>query len=406
MKGPMTRLLSVGMSVGFLGMMLARTSVGWWLILILAVGATLCAGAIYLLRFESEIARKVYGNSFGRPVLDVICSITGEQKPGGVREAADRSRSGPSTGEEDAESPPTYAVLRSDSDFEIAGERLKNEVLGHDHAIDTILDDLRRGVIVRIKRPESGATLLGSYLLYGPTGIGKRMLAVAIGRMFYPQGEILQLDGREYMDPGSGLADLFGSGGSPGRLLEAVKRQPLQTVIFEHIDSCHPEILARLAPILVHGGCVDPSSGGTVSFEHCVFFFLSSKLGSTLESITKSWSAGDEWMSQAVAMLGSSQKLDASLLETLHAVVPIHPLEPIARAEVIVRLMSAECDRYRVQLRQVDPEVVAEQVGHVGGERGFEGVHARIKSVLREDLARAVEVSMPVLTVRRKAGES
>lgn len=403
MNGPFARLLSVGVSVGFISFMLARTPVGWWLIAVVTAIAALCCATIYVLRYEASLAKQLYSNSIGRPVLDALCGVTGEQKPGGVKEAADRSRGGPAAGEPGDAPEPTYSVLRTESDFEIAGRRLKETVVGHDHVVDAVLSDLHRGVMVRIKRPDSGGSLLGSYLLYGPIGVGKRLLACTIAQELYPKGEVLLLDGREYMDVNAGLLDLFGTRSAPGRLLGAVKRQPLQTVVFESVDSCHPEVLERLAPILLHGGCVDPGSGGTVSFEHCVFFFLSTKLSPVLEPITSEWGPGDAWLARAMAMLTSTQKLNPTLLDTLHVIVPMHPLNPMERAEVIVRLIAAECQRYRVQLKEVDPEVVAEQVSQISNERGFEGVHARIKSLLREDLARAVEISMPQLTVRKKA---
>ncbi|NOG53170.1 MAG: hypothetical protein HND57_02375 [Planctomycetes bacterium] len=398
---PVLRLLIIGAIAAFVMLRLVNSPIGQWVVIVLTVGAAACAAGIYILRYEPELAKQWYKVTPGRIAFNFICALTGEQTPGGVAEAAAMNK-GDHAVPTDESNRSTYSVLTTKIDFEMAAGKLRNEVIGHDRVIDEIMSDLRRAVMVRVKRPDSGGAVLGMYLLAGQPGIGKQLLAVAIGRHLYPEGGVLFLDGREYMDAASGTADLFGHGSTSGRLITAVRQEPLHTIILENADSAHQEVLTGLQYILQCGEYVDPASSVLISFEHCLVFFLSRKIGRVLGPIVDDFSAEDDWQTRASKLIIDNTGIPESVAECVHLTLPMSPLTLEERAFVVGRLMQQECQKYRVQLDWIDPEILAEEVELITDERGFDGVHARIKSRLREDLQRAVEISMPRLSIRKR----
>lgn len=391
----------IGVGIGFLMFMLARTPIGWWLIVVMTAVALACAAGLYLLRFEQGKLKKLYKNPAGKIVIDGVCALTGAQPPEGVAEAAARSTPA-ATQEEAADGRATYSVLKSARDFEFAVDRIKQWVLGHNAAVDAVIDDLQRAVMVRIKRPDSGGAVLAAYVLAGPPGIGKRLLSTHVGRQLYPEGGLMVLDGREYMDVSVGMADLFGSPNSEGRLISSVRRQALHTIVIESFDSAHPSVLEQLASVFQGGVYHDPVSGVPVSFEQCVVFLLSTRIARLFQHSQGSRWASAQWHTEATNLILAETTVPAQLLESVHQVVPMCPLDQETTALVIAQLMAEECKRHRVELAWIDPEVLAEEVALITPARGFDGVQSRVKARLRDDLARAVEISMPRLSIRAR----
>ncbi len=379
---------------------LARTPIGWWLIVLTTGMCLACAAGLYLLRFEPGVSKKLYENPAGKVVIDAICAMTGAQSPQGVAQAAARSAS--VTAEEATDEVATYSVLKTASDFQFAAHRIKQWVLGHDAVVDTVMEDLKRAVMVRVKRPDSGGAALAAYLLAGPPGIGKRLLSTHVGRQLYPEGGLTVLDGREYTDVSAGIVDLFGSANSEGRLVASVRRQALHTIVIESFESAHPSVLEHLASVLQGGVYHDSVSGVPVSFEHCVVFLLSTKIARFLDPDQGTRLGSAQWQTEANELILAQTRVPAPLLESVHQVVPMCALDRETSALVIAQLMAEQCQRHRVELAWIDPEVLVEEVAMITPARGFDGVQSRVKARLREDLARAVEISMPRLSIRAR----
>ena len=129
---------------------------------------------------------------------------------------------------------------------------LKMAVFGQDEAIEQLAS------AIKLSRAglKSGEKPIGSFLLAGPTGVGKaevsKQLAHAMGV------ELLRYDMSEYMERHT-VSRLIGAppgyvGFDQGGLLtEAVTKHPHCVVLLDEIEKAHPEVFNLLLQVMDHG---------------------------------------------------------------------------------------------------------------------------------------------------------
>jgi len=158
-------------------------------------------------------------------------------------------------------------------------KQMERQVVGQDEAISSIANAIRRS-----RSGLSDPNLpLGSFLMLGPTGVGKTELAKALAIFLFDKKDaILRLDMSEYMEKHS-VSKLIGAppgyvgyeeGGS---LTEAVRRRPYQIILFDEIEKAHPDIFNILLQVLDEGKLTD-SQGRSVDFRNTLIL-LTSNLG-------------------------------------------------------------------------------------------------------------------------------
>jgi ATP-dependent Clp protease ATP-binding subunit ClpC len=157
-------------------------------------------------------------------------------------------------------------------------ELLAERIVGHRSALSRIAAVLRRNASgLRVKRP------IGSFLLLGPTGVGKTETAKAVAEcLFVSQSAMTRLDLSEYAEPHA-IARLIGAPpgyighDAGGQLTEAVRKRPYQVVLLDEIEKAHPDVLEAFLQVLDEGQLTD-GRGRTVDFTNTVIL-LTSNLG-------------------------------------------------------------------------------------------------------------------------------
>ena len=159
-------------------------------------------------------------------------------------------------------------------------ERLKQRVVGQDHAIAAIANAVRRAR-AGLKDPNRP---IGSFMFLGPTGVGKTELAKALAEfMFDTEEAMIRIDMTEYMEKHS-VARLIGAPPGyvgyeeGGQLTEAVRRRPYSVVLFDEIEKAHPDVFNILLQILDDGRLTD-GKGRTVDFRNTIII-MTSNIGS------------------------------------------------------------------------------------------------------------------------------
>jgi len=109
---------------------------------------------------------------------------------------------------------------------------------------------------------------IGTFFFVGPTGVGKTEMARALAEFFFGSpNRLLRFDLSEFKDYHS-FEMLLGSQQrpeQPARLIDPIRAQPFQVILFDEIEKAHPNISDLLLQLLDEGRLSTPS-GGTVSF--------------------------------------------------------------------------------------------------------------------------------------------
>ncbi len=210
---------------------------------------------------------------------------------------------------------PVDRLLARDADklLQLEGH-LEDRVVGHGAAVVRIADTLRKGAAgFRGKRP------LGTFLLLGPTGVGKTEMAKAVAEVVFPAGAMTRFDMSE-LSESHAVARLMGSPPGyvgheeGGQLTEAVRRRPYQLLLLDEIEKAHPDVLLALLPLLDEGRLTD-ARGRTVDFTHTIIFMTSNLgVGAPARSSRIGFGGGDD-----VASLGDD---GAAALAAARAALP------------------------------------------------------------------------------------
>jgi len=161
---------------------------------------------------------------------------------------------------------------------------MEKVVVGQREAVSALCKALRRSR-ADLKDPRRP---IGTFLLLGPTGVGKTLLSKTLAeQMFGDAKSLIQLDMSEYMEKFN-VSRLVGSPPGyvgheeGGQLTEKVRRNPYSVVLFDEIEKAHPDVWNMLLQILEEGKLTD-SLGRAVSFRNTIILMTSNVGSDTLK---------------------------------------------------------------------------------------------------------------------------
>lgn len=174
---------------------------------------------------------------------------------------------------------PEERLLETDRERMLNLEKLlADRVVGHTAPLARIARVLRRNAAgIRADRP------LGTFLLLGPTGVGKTETAKAIAEsLFHSADAMTRLDLSEYSEAHA-TARLIGAPPgyvgheAGGQLTEAVRRRAYQVILLDEIEKAHRDVLEAFLQVFDEGRMTD-GRGRRVDFTNTVIV-LTSNLG-------------------------------------------------------------------------------------------------------------------------------
>jgi len=158
--------------------------------------------------------------------------------------------------------------------------KLQGRIIGQDEAIDKAVRAIQRNR-AGIKDPGKP---IGSFLFFGPTGVGKTQLAKSLAEYLFDSEEnMVRLDMSEYMEKFN-VSRLIGAPPGyvgfeeGGQLSERVRRKPYCVVLLDEIEKAHPDVFNLLLQVMDEGRLTD-SNGRTVSFRNTILI-MTSNVGS------------------------------------------------------------------------------------------------------------------------------
>jgi ATP-dependent Clp protease ATP-binding subunit ClpB len=172
---------------------------------------------------------------------------------------------------------PVEKILKSKQDALLKLEEVLNQrVYGQKNALHEISETLLSSYagLTATNRP------LGSFLLLGPTGVGKTETAKALTQYLFDNEEnIIRMDLSEFSEKHS-VSKLIGAPAGyvgydeGGILTEAVRRKPYSVILFDEVEKAHPDFSDILLQILDDGRLTD-NKGRTISFKNTIIMLTS-----------------------------------------------------------------------------------------------------------------------------------
>jgi ATP-dependent Clp protease ATP-binding subunit ClpC len=181
-------------------------------------------------------------------------------------------------------------------------EELHKNIIGQHEAIDAITRAIQRSRsgLRNKNRP------VGSFLLLGPTGVGKTLLAKTLANFLFGNSDaLITIDMSEYMEKFSvsrltGAPPGYVGYNEGGQLTEQVRRRPYSVVLFDEIEKAHQDVFNALLQLLEEGFMTD-ASGRKVDFRNTVIVMTSN--------------IGARKISKGGGTLGFSRSDDSTLLK-------------------------------------------------------------------------------------------
>ncbi len=264
---------------------------------------------------------------------------------------------------------------------------LKSVILGQDEAIvqccTAIL--IAKAGLGNPERP------IGSFLMVGPTGVGKTELAKQLAS--HLGIKLCRFDMSEYMEKHT-VARLIGSPpgyvghDEGGQLTEAIRQTPNAVVLLDEIEKAHPDIMNILLQVMDYGALTD-SLGRKVDFRQTIIL-MTSNTGAWDRNRTP---IGFEQSPHATSKAAIEKDFSPEFRNRLTAILEFKPLSP-QTIELITERQMVEI-RNRLLVQKIALKWSVSVVTHLS-ESGFDPVQGarpiarHIETTIVQPISRAI----------------
>lgn len=234
---------------------------------------------------------------------------------------------------------PSSRVTSSDRDrLARLEEDLGNQVFGQQEAVAMLAKAIKRSR-AGLGNPERP---LGSFLLTGPTGVGKtelaRQLAACLGVAF------VRFDMSEYMEKHA-VARLIGAppgyvGFEQGGLLtDAIRKTPHCVLLLDEIEKAHMDMFSILLQVMDHATLTD-NNGRKSDFRNVVVLMTSNAGAREMSGNSIGFKAGQEEDRASRGMAAIEKLFSPEFRNRLDAIIPFHSLTQEIMEKIVDKFMS------------------------------------------------------------------
>lgn len=289
--------------------------------------------------------------------------------------------------------------------------QLHKRVIGQDEAVTAVAKAIKRGR-VGLKDPKRP---IGSFLLLGPTGVGKTELSKALAEaVFGSEDAMIRVDMSEYMEKHS-VSKLIGSPPGyvgyeeGGQLSEKVRRSPYSVLLFDEIEKAHPDVFNLLLQVLDDGHITD-AQGRKVDFKETIIIMTSNAGAQAIVEPKKlGFGTADDTQADYKKMKDSVMEevkrlFKPEFLNRIDDIIVFHTLNKEEIKKIVGLLLKEFIKRCKNQLN-IDVKI-RDNVKELIGKEGFDPKYGA--RPLKRAIQSKIEDAMAeeILEGRIKAGDS
>lgn len=240
--------------------------------------------------------------------------------------------------------------------------KLAEQVIGQTAATNMVANVVKRSLL-GLKNPNRP---LGSFLLLGPSGVGKTELAKVLAQEVYSHDHaLLRIDMSEYADAHT-VARLIGAPPgyvgyeAGGQLTNPVKKQPFSLILLDEIEKADPAIFDIFLQVLDDGRLTD-GQGQTVDFTNTIII-ATSNIGITTivgEATRGQDVTGPEFLRSHMMPL-LRERFRVEFLNRFEGIVVCKPLEIndlVAIAHLEIKKLQARLSHHKLHFVMSDQDI-------------------------------------------------
>jgi type VI secretion system protein VasG len=230
------------------------------------------------------------------------------------------------------------------------GEKLKQRVVGQDHALETIAERVRtaRAGLTDPRKP------IGVFMFVGPSGVGKTETAIALADILYGGADrgMTVINMSEYKTemmvsrltgPAPGLVG-YGKGGV---LTEAVRRKPNSIVLLDEIEKSHESVQDLFFQVFDKGSLQD-EKGLEADFKNTIILLTSNTGTDTIVKVMADPETAPDAEGLAAALQPDLQKVFKLAFLGRITIVPFFPLTD----EILRQIAKLQLGRVRDRVKE------------------------------------------------------
>lgn len=232
--------------------------------------------------------------------------------------------------------------------LKVLPQKIKQQVFGQDHAVDQLCDAIKLSK-AGLRNPQKP---IGSFLLAGPTGVGKTELTKQLAQTLGI--ELLRFDMSEYTEQHASSRLIGAPPGyvgfdQGGLLTEAIIKQPHSVLLLDEIEKAHSDMYNILLQVMDYGMLTD-NNGRKADFRHVVIVMTTNAGADMIERSSYGFNQQDHSGDSFQAI---KQMFTPEFRNRLDGIVQFKYLEPDVISKIVdknVRELQQQLSDRGVQL--------------------------------------------------------
>jgi type VI secretion system protein VasG len=282
-------------------------------------------------------------------------------------------------------------------------KHLGARVIGQDHALEQISQRVRTSR-ARLEDPKKP---IGTFLLVGPSGVGKTETALTLANQLYGgESNVITINMSEFQEAHT-VSTLKGSPpgyvgyGEGGVLTEAVRRRPYSVVLLDEVEKAHPDVLELFFQVF-DKGMMEDGEGREIDFKNTIIILTSNAATDTFMKLVADPETAPSPEGIIKAMKPELDKIFKPAFLGRLVIIPYYPIRDEAM-KTIIKLKLGKIQKRMLENHKIEMTASPELIDEVAKrctevESGARNVDNILTNTLLPDLARQL------LTVMAEGG--